>query len=50
MKCCPKCKHFIYCNPYKMIFYAGCTEEECPEFEEKKGGEENAGNEIRDEH
>lgn len=34
MKYCPKCKHFIYCDPYKMIYYAGCTTEKCPEYEE----------------
>ena len=51
MNYCPECKHFIWCDPYKMIFYAGCTAEKCPEYEEsKKGGGEDAGSEVRDEH
>lgn len=47
MKYCQKCKHFVYCDPYKMVFYAGCTTEKCPEFDEKKkGGGENARSEV----
>ena len=36
MNYCPECKHFICCDPYKMIYYAGCTSEKCPEYEEMK--------------
>jgi hypothetical protein len=47
MKYCPDCKHFIYCDPYKILHYKCCTDEECPEFDEKKkGGGENARSEV----
>lgn len=36
MKYCPDCKHFIYCDTYKILHYKCCTEEDCPEFEERK--------------
>ncbi len=50
MKYCPDCKHFISCDPYKMLLYMAVAED-CKEFEkDTKGGGENAGNEIRDEH
>lgn len=30
---CPKCKHLIYCDIYKIMFYKAYTNEECYEFE-----------------
>ena len=33
---CTKCKHFIYCDPYKILLYKGLTSAICKEFEERK--------------
>lgn len=33
---CPKCKHFIYCDPYKILLYKGLTSVTCKEFVERK--------------
>lgn len=47
MKDCTKCRCFIWCDPYKILHYKCCTDEECPEFDEKKkGGGENARSEV----
>ncbi len=35
MKYCPDCKHFIYCDPYKMMDYK-IANIVCEEFEERK--------------
>ena len=32
---CSKCKHFIWCDPYKILFYK-TTDEPCEEFETTK--------------
>lgn len=35
MTYCPECKHFIYCDPYKMLDYK-IHNIDCEEFEERK--------------
>lgn len=32
---CRKCRHFVYCDPYKMLLYKGLTSANCKEFEER---------------
>lgn len=32
---CMKCKHFVYCDFTKQIFYKACTSESCDEFTER---------------
>jgi hypothetical protein len=50
MRYCPDCKHFVECNPYKML-YNMATKEDCAEFEaNEEGGEKDGRAEIRDEH
>ena len=36
MKDCKRCKHLVYCDPYKMLFYAQ-SGEDCDGFEEHQG-------------
>lgn len=40
---CSKCKHFIYCDPYKILLYKGLTSANCEEFKERIINNENKG-------
>jgi hypothetical protein len=33
---CTKCRHFIYCDPYKMLLYKGLTSANCKEYKKLK--------------
>ncbi len=33
---CPKCRSFVWCDPYKILHYKCCTDEKCPEWEEER--------------